>query len=69
MRKLRGQNPDWQAEEYARLMGHDALARQRLAGAKDTRHLGCNCSQKHTQRAETPSAYHKFSCPLYRPEA
>ena len=59
---------DWQAEEYARTMGVDALQRQKLAGAKDTRSLVCNCAQKATPRAQEPSAYHKFSCPLYRPD-
>jgi hypothetical protein len=58
---------DKAAEEYRRLMGEQALARQ-TAKAKIDKPPTCSCSQRTTRHKEVPGPWHRMGCPLYAPE-
>jgi len=55
-----------QARLYRDQMGEDALYRQTRRVATKVR-LRCTCPMRRVQ-PDTPSAFHKFFCPMYLPD-
>lgn len=56
----------WEAEEYARQMGAEALERQtKESTGKILKKRACTCGQR--ARAEVVGPYHRISCPMYAP--
>lgn len=67
--KAKAKSKSWEAEEYLRQMGADALARQQTQTAKTLKRDTCDCAQRGTSRSEEVGPYHRISCPLYAPES
>ena len=66
----RADDKHWIEQEYARLMGTEALQRQRRAAIEEARQRkeGCNCSARvgHGKLpANQPGYHHDATCNLY----